>query len=58
MSEPPRPDYPEMVRTSFVLPKELRRALKIAAAREERDMSELVAEALEAYLAKSRTSND
>jgi predicted DNA-binding protein len=39
--------------SSFKLPKTLHQRLKIAAAVEGREMSDLVAEALETYLAKS-----
>jgi metal-responsive CopG/Arc/MetJ family transcriptional regulator len=40
----------EKVSTSFKIPKSLRKELKIAAARDDREMSELVADALRAYL--------
>jgi predicted DNA-binding protein len=42
----------ERVSTSFKLSAELRTELKVAAAREGREMSELLSEALEVYLAK------
>lgn len=41
-----------MAKTSFNLPKLLKTELKIAAAKEDRDMGAIVAEALETYLAK------
>ena len=44
----------DRVKTSLNLPRELKVELKVAAAREEREMSELITEALEAYLAKKR----
>jgi predicted transcriptional regulator len=40
----------EKVSTSFKLPRNLRKELKIVAARDDREMSDLVAEALRAYL--------
>jgi len=50
---------PESMKTSFNLPKALHKKLKIAAVHEDRDMSELVAEAIGTYLAKTRsTRND
>jgi hypothetical protein len=43
-----------IVSTSFKVPESLRTRLKVAAALERRDMSELVADALTAYLGRAR----
>ena len=44
----------KIVSTSFKVPESLRMRLKVAAALERRDMSELVTDALGAYLGKAR----
>ena len=53
MTAPTRTIRPDRMTSSFKLPKTLHQRLKIASAVEGREMSDLVAEALEAYLAKS-----
>ncbi|GET42980.1 CopG family transcriptional regulator [Microseira wollei] len=47
---------PDYVSTTFYLPKQLHRQLKIAAVDEEREMSDIVAELVERWL-KSRNSD-
>lgn len=48
------PKVDEIVSTSMKIPKSLHIELKIAAAREERDMGEIIADALRAYFEKSK----
>ena len=52
---PKRIDSNDKISTSFKLPKALHTEVKVAAAREEREMSDVVEEALRAYL-KNRVS--
>lgn len=59
MGQPQNRRSDERPKTSFYLPPDLKKRLKIAAAEQERDMRELVVEALEMYLAKiKRTRAD
>jgi hypothetical protein len=52
MRRPQKPQHDERISTSFKVSAELRDQMKIAAARERRDMSDLVEDAFRAYLAK------
>jgi hypothetical protein len=52
MRRPPKSQPVERISTSFKVSAELRDEMKIAAARERRDMSDLVEDAFRAYLAK------
>jgi hypothetical protein len=59
MTRHPKPVDPDkIVSTSFKVPEGLRTQLKVAAALERRDMSDLVADALVAYFAKTRSQVD
>ena len=46
-----------ITRTSFAIPESLHNELKIAAVKERRDMKDLVADAIAAYLRKKTTAS-
>ena len=52
MGRPRKQRAQKMAKTSFNLPETLKDNFKIAAIREHRDMSEILAELIEAYLAQ------
>lgn len=57
VNDPARSSNPAMVQMSFRLPKETRHALRMAALVEEREIQELIYEAIETYLATKHKGN-
>lgn len=49
---PPKPERPERRKATFSLEPQLHKRLKLAAVEDDREMSDLLAEALAAYLEK------